>query len=446
MSRLFKGHVQLDFCDPITGKVKERVEGENTFTNGLTSLLNNVPFGLGKGVFANTAVSGSGDVNVTPLNDIALGGVLVYPQFTNPSNMSDFFEPMSNQPTAYASKLNLGDADSKLGTFSTVESAEVTGGYKNVYEWGTAYGNGVWGAIALCHRRGGNRYYSDFNYMRGIAGGGYYKNVVGGYENIIGCRSDGFFTVDRTNPNKVSFYSLSKSKVLLMQDFSSLVQTTPTWTKTFSLSPDPVTVYSESEDKLYLFSTSGSTSIAVTVVDCTDWSETSTTIALNNTIVQSNYSQNSWGTYPAFRSITYLNGYIYALKSDGTAVLKIQYSTPANVTSIAVTMPISANTCFDICTDGVLVYLRRLYANGNAYVIGDDNTARLVGTNTTSDIIPISRSGVYLLSSNYHYSSGNAFIGMTQLTSAMMTKYTLDNAVTKTADKTAKLTYTVTEV
>ena len=443
--RYFKGSVIVDFCDPITGKVKDRITGENTFTNGLASLLTSAPYGLGKSVFANTAFSNSGDINVTPIQDIAIGGVLVYPSFTNPSNMNDFFEPMSNQPTAYASRLNLGDTDSKLGTFSTVESGTVTNGYKSVFEWGTAYGNGVWGGISLCHRRGGNRYYSDWDYMRSITGRGYYKNICGGTEIVIGLSDTGFFTVERTNPNKVSFYKMNKTNVDLLSDWTSVIRSTPDWTKTYSLNPAPVTVYSNSENKLYLFSTSGSTSIAVTVVDCTDWSETTTSIALNDTIIGTAYTQNSWGVKPAFRSLTYLNGYIYALKSDGTAILKIDYSNPANVTTISGAFTVTGNNTIDLATDGTLVYVFMRYGTGTSYVIGNDNVARQMASGVNNQI-PLSRDGVLLLASNYEYNSNTKVLGMTALSSAMMTKYELSESKTKTADKSAKLTYTVTEV
>lgn len=443
--KTFKGHVVLDFIDSRTGKITDHVEGENTFTNALDSLLNSNPFGLGKGVFNNTAVDGTGDVDVTPLTEIALGGVLVYPSFTAPSNLNDFFEPFTNQPTAYASRLNLSDTDTKLGVFNSIESGAVTGGYKFVYDWTTSAGNGVWGAISLCHRRGGQRYYSDYAYMRTLAGCGYYKLGVGGTEIVIGLASNGFYTVERTNPNKVSFYKMSETLVGLFEDFTGAVKTTPDWSKTFSISPAPVTVYSESEDKLYLFSTSGSISIAVTVVDCTDWSETTTTIALNDTIIGTAYTQNSWGVKPAFRSLTYANGYIYALKSDGTAILKIDYSNPANVTSISGTFTVTGNNTIDLATDGVLVYAFMRYGTGPSYVIGADDTAHEIAT-TVGNNIPLTRRGVWLLSSNYEYNGANKVIGASALSSYMATKYELASSVTKTADKTAKLTYTVTEV
>jgi hypothetical protein len=85
------------------------------------------------------------------------------------------------------------------------------------------------------------------------------------------------------------------------------------------------------------------------------------------------------------------------------------------------------------------------YGTGSSYVIGTDDTAHEIAT-TVGNNIPLTRRGVWLLSSNYEYNGANKVIGASALSSYMATKYELASSVTKTADKTAKLTYTVTEV
>lgn len=446
--KTFRGHVVLDFIDTRTGKITDHVEGENTFTNALDSLLNSNPFGLGKGVFNNTAVNGVGDVDITPLNEIALGGVLIYPRFTNPSNMNDFYEPMSNQPTAYASRLNLSDVDTKLGAFNPIESGAVTNGYKFVYDWATSAGNGVWGAISLCHRRGGQRYYSDSNYMRGMAGYGFYLDgMIPSQLRVLGISNDGIFC-QGANRQIISFYKKSIENVNLFMDWHSALGSTPDWTKTYTFSTTPCGTYDETSGKLKLFSTAGGANSVITMitVDPSDWSETSTTINTNVNLCATS-SREDYGRYrPALYSMVYLNGYLYSLNSDLTKIYKIDVTNGANVTEIALGTSYSENSPV-MATDGTLVYLLHIRNSGSKsnYCIGNDNVLHAIKTDSFT-YLPVARRGVWLVSSLIRDIGGSLPVGITPLTSYMATKYELASSVTKTADKTAKLTYTVTEV
>lgn len=462
IAKHFKGHVQLDLCDPLTGRVKERVEGENTFTNALDSLINDSPFGLGKGIFNNTSVNGSGDINVTPINDIALGGCLLFRSFTNPDDLNDFYEPMSNQPTAYASKLNLSDdigVDVKLGEFNSIESGEVENGFRNVYDWSTSAGNGTIGAIALTSRRGGTRYFSDYSYMRMISGQGYTRNILASTEqNIIAIGNGGIFTIDQRDKHNVYFYKQSDSKILLLENWNSSTLDAPTWSKSFDTTVEPTPVYCEAENKLYIFYTSGGENSVINaiIVDCADWSETTASYNTSVNVVPTSTSWNSWAGYyftPVYKGITYLNGYIYALSSDKTKVYKIDASNPANVIEIPSNLNTGASNSLDMHTDGVYIYMfwstdsRYSGRPTNVYIIGDDDICREYSS--SEQILRLSRRGVYSIGASYNTKMRDSYvpsIGMTAYSSYLATKYSLEQAVTKTADKTMKLSYTVIQV
>ena len=157
---MIKGKVQLDFCDPLTGKVKERVGGENYFTDALNSLYNKAPMGCDRRTLDSTIIG-----TVEPelnLATTALGGVLLFPD-TVATKMVDgvdyqLYEPMSHQPTAYSSYGTQDTADSKSGSYNIYESGDITNGYRFVHEWGSAYGNGVIKTICLTHKYGGTAY------------------------------------------------------------------------------------------------------------------------------------------------------------------------------------------------------------------------------------------------------------------------------------------------
>ena len=72
---MIHGRVRLDFCDAITGKVKDRIEGDNTFTNAIDSLLNKCPCGADRATLDGTKNTFESQLNFV---NSALGGVLLF--------------------------------------------------------------------------------------------------------------------------------------------------------------------------------------------------------------------------------------------------------------------------------------------------------------------------------------------------------------------------------
>lgn len=449
ISRMFKGKVRLDLCDALTGKVKERSEGENTFTNALDSLFNDAPYGLGKGIFGNPSVEGAGDINCTPVFEKALGGVLLFPSFST-SSVSSYYEPLSNAPTGYASQLNIMDVDNKLGSFNAIESGTVTGGYRFVYDWGTQAANGEdgIGAIALTHRRGGFRYFSDLEYMRGINGIGFYKNISAptATQNVlIGASSSGFFVASASTSSSgldtVSFYSHDVTSIKLFKDWSSITTETPVWTKTYT-GTGICPCYDEASNKIFIMAKNAGNDkqIDLITVDCANnYAETTSTITTTVDLASSVV------TDYGLRTMIIVNGFIYAFGKNETSIYKITVSNPADVVDITIDQW-EENGMY-LASDGVGVYVIP-YRSGDAfpiYYIGEDNTAVKIATSGTQNPwVPVSRKGAWLIGSKLTF--GTLPVGMTPLSSYLATKFTLNSTVYKTADKTAKLIYTVLEV
>ena len=61
---MIKGKVRLDLCDALTGRVKERVEGNNTFTDAINSLLNKCPCGADRFSLDSTKAVNENQLNL----------------------------------------------------------------------------------------------------------------------------------------------------------------------------------------------------------------------------------------------------------------------------------------------------------------------------------------------------------------------------------------------
>lgn len=149
---MLKGRVRLDFCDALTGKVKDRIEGENTITTAIDSILNGCPCGADRGTLDGSKNRGE---SVCNLATTALGGVLLFPGTVG----NGLYEPLSNQPTAYSRYGGRDEHDAKSGNW-TNESIPLTNpeGFRFVHEWGASYGNGDIKTICLTNIHGAEAY------------------------------------------------------------------------------------------------------------------------------------------------------------------------------------------------------------------------------------------------------------------------------------------------
>lgn len=148
---MIHGHVRLDFCDALTGKVKDRVEGDNAFTNAIDSLLNKCPFGWDRRTMDGTGATFESQLNFVTS---ALGGVVLFGSEVT-AGANALYEPLTNQPTAYARFGDQDTSDNKTGYFSSHDSGNIANGYKFVYEWGASFGNGNIKTICLTNKYGG---------------------------------------------------------------------------------------------------------------------------------------------------------------------------------------------------------------------------------------------------------------------------------------------------
>lgn len=455
IAKHFKGHVQLDLCDPLTGRVKERVEGENTFTNALESAINECPYGLSNGAFGTPTLSGNAQT-ITPLPSMGLGGALLFPSFTNPDDIDDLYEPLSNLPTAYSTVLNKILDDGKLGVFNEQESGYIEEnnkvvGYKFVHDWLTSTGNGTIGAIALSHRYC-NYYFNNHAYysVAGAGGAGYYRNTStnGTVDRVTATH----WASNNQSTNVVTVYKMAFNNLPLVFNYSAMLPE-----KVFEIKAEAKVAIALDNEYLYTIQTSGGTvaSIIVKKYDLSDGSLVSTdTLAVSAT---SSLIATTGGAGGELYDIK--DGYLYGIcgsyKWDGgrvyiNAIVKVQLSNSANIVQLNLPNQITGGGSFAfVGHDSQNVYVSAYlsyHSTGGTVLIDDADTMVISGAggDYMYPMCILGESGVWRIMQSYQ--SKNYGIGASIFAPYLATKYVLDSPVTKTADKTMKLSYTVIQV
>ena len=461
--KVFKGKVRLELRDAISGKLTDKFEGENTFTSALSSLFNDSKFGLANGHMGNADVAGTGIINNTPLKTKALGGVLMFEDFENPTNMNDLYESLANPPVAYASVENIAtQGDAKLGTWNSVESS----GFNDdtvladrtakqvtyVYDWGTSQGNGNIGVVALSHV-GCPTWYNDPAHFMSINGGiGYYRkvNVPSAQEDVIGIGNGGYFTALASDSNTVKFYPLPENEFFMSMSWGEITSSNSIpaeWSNsTGAENYYPTVCYDRDNNKLYrVYIAEGSSSIKLNVFDCdNDFAESTSTITVSGaTFKGTDYNNYSWGR--SLGNVACIkDGYIYVLGSTLDKVYKVKLS-DSSKTEIALPEAISlTNKRWDLRTDEECIYLLCVGGSGSGtqtfdYIIGFDGTVIKTATHWSNGI-PVYRNGVWLYQNDWN---GGIRLGKSVVAPYCATKYILNEPVTKSSSQTMKLTYTV---
>lgn len=439
------GLAEVVLKDATTGKVKEVVKQKNMLTNALTSLANKVPFNLNDSAIYR-AVAGGGAyaddlIGYTPIIDKALGGVIVYP--TALGNDPDLlYLPFSTHtPTGYAGKETYTQDDPKQGVYDAVSSGTITNGYRHVFTWGSAYGNGVIASVALSNSKC-YKYFNDYATMIGSGSGtSFYisnMNAIVPPESritsstIIGVNTRGVYL--RSSTNKVIFTPLPMTKVDLLIDYKQPF----TARRELNYTIPSNSFLCLGEDELHIFTITSasvsSTSITHTVLDLDDETTTDTTFTVAAYIT----SASRLLGVCAMR-----DGYVYMPKygntSSGGSIYKINLSDATDVTELTST----SNMTYSYNFWNVGGMIMGLWFN-----IGDDDVIRPVENNC--NIFPIYRKGVWVVKAVLPTSqwSNDDFTGIAVdvLHPYCATHADLENAVNKTADKQMVVNYSVVQV
>lgn len=151
---MLKGHTLIELKDVATGEVRQ-FEDENMLTNALDYILNgnlcghhNFPTDHPELCF--------------PIVRQLLGGIMLFPE-TISENAESIYPP--TMPTGYGGSSTDASDDTRMGTYNLTESGEVVGGYKHVWDFTTAQGNGNISCVCLTHRIAGNGLFNNLANM-----------------------------------------------------------------------------------------------------------------------------------------------------------------------------------------------------------------------------------------------------------------------------------------
>ncbi len=424
---MLKGQTVFELTDVKTGEV-ERIIEENMFTGALDNILNNAPFYLNASLLRNQLDS-SVD-RLTPIYKKALGGLLLFPN-TNEEDATLFYAPHTNKPVGIASSDAYSGADSRRGSFNVLESGRVEGGYRYVWDFSTSQANGRIASVSLTSERGGEAYYDEstafFHTQKytNVAPVGipftdssrtyYGPNDESSQYSMLGCDSGALYIRQGSNlrrekmPRHIAdlFFTEEKESVeTIIEDY-----------------PDGALCLADSE--IWIVRTNGNTSGNATI-NIDKYNKDTLEHRTESITVTAQLYRTSRTMTCALR-----NGYLY-MRGQGAKVVEINLGNLADVTEIDVPAGSERLNTFGHLIAGV------------GFLIEEDRT---VHANSMSDGVPMYLDGCWaILGTVINNNYGGVFASGTILTPYLGTINNLKNPVTKTPDKTLKVTYTVTQV
>lgn len=430
---MIKGRVKLDFCDALTGKVKERIEGNNAFTNAIDSLLNKCPCGADRLTLDGAKVNFESQLN---LATTALGGVLIFPDEVT-AGANALYEPLTHQPTAYSRYGAQDTSDTKTGSYNISESIEITNGFRFVHEWGASYGNGTIKTVCLTNKYGGEAYgkktyFGDkFHVYLPQFTGAYTPKALGfcdGYYYYI--TSSGYFGQNA----QIRRILRPIGEVLINQPEIALANTELVYTNgNVSATDNRNRIGLDSDGKkIYIMKgKSGSNKTLVTIDLATSGFPTSSSELANTSSFD--WVSNDYLDLIATRTES-SNKYIYFYK-DATTVMKINLSNNADFDDFSI--PTNHAGCLFTMSDTNEI-------NGGGFIIDTAGTVHECELSSSSTEI-MDRYGVWqglkIVSGS---GAGGYSVGFQVNPYYMASKFVLDTAYTKTSSLTMKLVYEVT--
>ena len=444
---MIHGRVRLDFCDAITGKVKDRIEGDNTFTNAIDSLLNKCPCGADRATLDGTK-STSFESQLNFVNS-ALGGVLLFPGDVT-SGASALYEPLDNQPTAYARIGAQDTSDTKTGYFSETDSREISGGYRFVYEWGASFGNGDIKTVCLTNKYGGEAYgktaYFGDKFLCLMPNLG--VNV-----RALGWCDDYFYYIKGHNTRFDSNDEVKRIKRPLYEMLINQAAMLDTNAETFYTNGD-TSAYNSSRvgldpvgKKVYIMYGAAGTTKTLAVCDIASFNPLSPYTPATATTSTLTFSQSMPVISGNYIMIAKRGDYIYFCKSyanSGAAVIsRLNLNNNADYKEISVTTA-TANGDLVLMTDTNEI-------NGAGFILGTEQT---VGGETVIPVYETTSQNQHVIMNRYGVwqaikmisatGQGPNMIGFQVNPYYMASKFVLDSVKNKDNTKTMKLIYEVT--
>lgn len=386
--------------------------------------------------------------------------------------------------TACAGKDGYTGTNTKRGSFNAIESGLITSpnGYKGlrrIWDWGTASGNGVISSVGLTRHQLAIAEYStsatpaaglEINELLYDSGGlSTYLRIIGSlhildYDRELGYRvnySSGTITVVEYQLSCRQNHLVTRPFLFDAADASYMPELVGNHTisQTIADYTEWTMSISYTGDKIYIITWNGST-IRAYPINIADWSIGTVIEKTFNGVTFMNIGAASWNSL-GHKDVILLDGdYAWALASVGGVTKMVKVDLLGNsVAVVEKTIPFEATGYNNGCcmmmpngdfykfrargVDGVEDYRCLYYHNGEFFVARDISPNK----GNSANVLASSNSNIYGSILNCYYNNYDNSGALSILTTHgfLSTVFNLQEAVTKTADLTMKLTYEITE-
>lgn len=460
-----KGEMVIELKDSNTGEV-ETVKETNMVTNVVNELLGTNPMGVWYKASDDYDNVMAWNGNMFPICPNMIGGILLFSKpLTEDAN--NIYPSSDNLPVAYASNNVNSTTNVARGSLNATESKALDNGYKFVWEFTPSQGNGTIAAVALTSKQGGeNAWGSSTNSATPYL---YIKKINLG--KLDETRQMRLFRTVEIDFEKNLLYSIKyeNSTVTIekcrypvfniglnekLDDTTITVLETHVLTcSTFKFYGDytPYGAFFDGKDgHWYGFAnqqnSSGDAKVLWIKIKKEDYSFVEGTWTLTNAKLLT-IGSCKYDSYPCVvNRATLRNGYLYVIGYDKKGVYKINLSNSADITKIefgftSANKPLGGSGSSEM----YLIVINDLIVGWDYIIDINDNVIKTAGTQRFDEDLgsQIFQYKEYLTGfcSSYGTEMHKWFI----LTPYLASINNLGSAVVKNADKTMKITYTLTE-
>lgn len=427
---MLKGHTKIELTNVHTGK-KEVVEKHNIVTNAIQDMLKT--YGIySPAIFENHATCRNFDIKS------CYGGLITWDGTIEENQENYKFKPYGVNAGAHAACDFVNTtADPLLGSYNSVESEITNNSAKFVYDFTTSQGNGVISCITLVSQQNG---YAGFNGISHISSDVYAKapNVSNRFNDMIPFPSENkLISVDKLlKKDDTPTITITEYDALLSNTFSLFKGTAAVKTSEIVLGITDLCDYTDPklmESNIFpIYYDDVTKTISVVLYEPVSGAIDEVTIATINVLTREITKQKvnipSWG-YSDIYGLHYKNYLIYGTE-DKMSVMNLATGQVGSKT-------ISINTTIVDNTRKQIYPLNEhefLYWHDYGYI---DAFPRLLVNLKDMETKELSCSRYIYPNVGYSFLPGHPlYFG---------TINNLDAPVTKTADKTMKIIYTLTE-
>lgn len=459
-----KGTMVLELTDETTGAV-ESVTEENMVTEAVNNILGMNPMGVFYSE-ENLADVLSWNGTMLPICPNMIGGILLFPR-TLEEDAVHIYEMSDNLPVAYASNNVNTTANTARGSMNQTESKALENGYKFVWEFTPGQGNGTIAAVALTSAQGGQNAYgslvgdaSTFLKIKKLDIGdlGKAKQAVLFEAVEMDFEKGLLYSITfedssvRIRKVRLPIFTIGLNERLDDSTYTVL-EDHAVQTETF-LFLGSYTKYGEFLDGQdgywYGFSnqanSSGNAKVLWVKVSKEDYSVAEGEWTLSNAKLMAVGERDMDDSYPKRECRCCMRGgYLYVPANDKKGIYKINVANTADVTLIDFGF---TSKMKPLCETGTcelyLMLIGDLIIGGDFQVTADGQVIHTQGSaRLGSAATPLFQYKQFLVGWGGSY--GNEYRHMYLLTPYLATINNLSSAVVKDANKTMKITYTLTE-